>query len=138
MPTLLKILLWTFVAIVVLSALYVVVQKVSKNMTPKKESFTSNNKKVTIALVYAQWCGHCKSYKQSGIFMKTAEEIKGKYNVEFKEIDADQNKDLVKKYGVNGFPTILAIGPNGEKLQEFTGDRSNKNDLIKFAQQNTV
>ncbi len=49
---------------------------------------------------------------------KMAEFMLGKSNVEFTEIDADENKDLVKKFGVTLAPTLIVAEGESYKVYE--------------------
>lgn len=104
----------------------------------KKESF-ENTPKVRVCLFYATWCGHCERYLKSGIFEDTYKQIQAKNpNIVFEKIDYDENKNLASKYGVNSFPTIVAIDSSGKKLENFKGDRNNPDDLMQFALKQTL
>jgi thioredoxin-like negative regulator of GroEL len=37
------------------------------------------------------------------------------------KIDADKNRQVVQKYGVKGFPTVLFLDASGRKVDEFVG-----------------
>ncbi len=72
--------------------------------------------KLVVIDVWATWCGPCQ--RLSPIIAQVAEEygdkaIVGKYN-------AENNEELLEKYGVRNIPTILFI-KNGEVLQRLTG-----------------
>jgi thiol-disulfide isomerase/thioredoxin len=137
----LKITLWIFVIVIVTYALYMTYRDVSFNLksNTKAETESFEDAKVKIYLVYALWCPHCEKYIDSNIFMSTYEELnkQQKYNsVVFEQIDYDKNTKLVDKYDINGFPSIIAIDSNGKLLGNFTGNRFNKNELIKFVDTN--
>ena len=68
----------------------------------------------SVLIFYANWCGHCK--KSMPEFIKV-----NKMNDKIILIDSDEYPDLIKKYKVNGFPTIMKA--NGEK---YSGDRESK------------
>jgi thiol-disulfide isomerase/thioredoxin len=84
-----------------------------------------------VMLFHATWCGHCEQYLNSGIYEKTAEspDVQG---IAFEKFDADKNGSMVEKYDVTGFPTILGLNAQGEKVV-FEGNRNSMDDLIKFA-----
>lgn len=84
-----------------------------------------------VLLFHAKWCGHCVEYLKNGTFDKVtnSSDIKG---VSFIKYDADENKELVKKYDVHGFPTIIGINKKDQKV-EFTKNRESSQDLIEFA-----
>ena len=75
----------------------------------------------TVLIFHAKWCGHCKSSLVQ--FEKAVSGGNGKVVL----IDEDNNKDLVKKYNIKGFPTI--IKGDGTK---FKGSRT-PGDILKFA-----
>lgn len=91
----------------------------------------SNKETPKVMLFHATWCGHCEQYLNSGIFDKTAEnsDVRG---ITFEKFDADKNGTMVEKYGISGFPTILGLNTQGEKVV-FEGNRNSIDDLIKFA-----
>jgi thiol-disulfide isomerase/thioredoxin len=53
------------------------------------------------------------------------EELEGKYgwqlNVVYAEVDQQQGKDLAKKHGIIGYPTVLLLDSNGEKVGVLRG-----------------
>lgn len=75
-----------------------------------------------LVLFYAPWCGHCKNFKP--LFDSLSRKLKGKFN--FAAIDADKEKEIAKKYGINGFPSVLYFGTNKEKPEKFKGKRNEK------------
>lgn len=131
----LKLLLWVFVAIIVIAALYMAYRDISKNIPKDKKTERFEEHKVKVYLFYAVWCPHCEKYLDSNVFMTTYDDLKKKTKFErvvFEQIDADKHKDLVEKYNVSGFPTILAVSASGSLINEFNGDRYNKKDLEDF------
>lgn len=97
-----------------------------------KEKFTDNA--VRVCLFYATWCPHCEKYLESGVFDKAYSNTKSaNSNVVFEKIDYEQNKNMAAKYGVNSFPTIIAVDTNGKKISTFKGDRYDADLLERFA-----
>jgi len=68
--------------------------------TPEKEKVNSIGPD-TVLIFYAPWCGHCKA--AMGEFEKAVSSSNGKVIL----VNGDENRDLMKKYGVQGFPTIM-------------------------------
>ena len=67
---------------------------------------------------WADWCGYCK---QIDPYMKAlAKKYKGQ--VQFYKVNADENEELLQRYGINGLPTIFFC--HGEDIQVTSGAQS--------------
>jgi thioredoxin 1 len=73
----------------------------------------------------ATWCGPCKVF---GPILKDV--VENMTDVELVKVDADENQDMVNKFGIKGFPTIIVTKDDKElsrsaglmpkvKLQQF-------------------
>lgn len=86
---------------------------------PPASTAPSNEPRAKIVDVYTQWCGWCKTFEP--IF----EQARAKYGnaVDFVRLDAEApgNEQLVKKYRVRGFPTILLLDAQGKVRQRIDG-----------------
>ena len=90
------------------------------------EAFESGKTPVFV-VVYADWCGHCKRFMpEYKNLMTNYDKING---VKLYALNSEepQNKELIQKMDVRGFPTIRFY-PQGltEKFQDYDGDRSAK------------
>ena len=85
----------------------------------KLDSIT--NKSVLIFI--APWCGHCK--KSMSEFLEAARKSSGQ--VVIVNSDDPKSTDLLKKYNVSGFPTIISA--SGAK---YTGTRDSSS-IVEFA-----
>ena len=56
----------------------------------------------------ATWCGPCKT------LTKTLHEM----GVEYSEVDADMQPELISKYGVRGVPTLLIVDQDGKEVSK--------------------
>lgn len=77
---------------------------------------------------WATWCGPCKMV--APIVNQIAEEYDGKLRVV--KVDADDNPDIVERYGVMGIPTLMLF-KNGEAVERITGYQAKDKILAKFA-----
>jgi thiol-disulfide isomerase/thioredoxin len=88
------------------------------------------------AMVYAPWCGHCKTTLP--LFEEFANAspmtVNGK-EVAIKKIDGDADKAAAEKLGVEGFPTFVMIMPDGSVTKHEGGRDA---DSWKAFIQNTV
>ena len=65
-------------------------------------------------------CGHCKKF--SPIWDEFSSNYKG--NLKLKKYEREEaGEDMLKKYEIQGFPTILLVDEQGNK-KEFQGDRT--------------
>jgi thiol-disulfide isomerase/thioredoxin len=80
-------------------------------------------------LFKAEWCGHCKSFKDT---WKKLEETMGK-NINFIAYDSEKNSKEIKEWQVTGFPTI--IYRKNDKAIEYNGPRE-FNSLVEFVNSN--
>ena len=79
---------------------------------------SSGPKVKTIIDFYTTWCGPCKKFEP--IF----DEVKRKYpDITFKRLDAEDsaNADLVERYGVKAYPTIVKLDGGGKVLSNSAG-----------------
>eukprot|EP01112_Ceratiomyxa_fruticulosa_P001598 TRINITY_DN1177_c0_g1_i1.p1 TRINITY_DN1177_c0_g1~~TRINITY_DN1177_c0_g1_i1.p1 ORF type:complete len:661 (+),score=171.85 TRINITY_DN1177_c0_g1_i1:78-2060(+) len=84
------------------------------------DDFLSKNPK-TLVMFYAPWCGHCKAFKPA--FQEAAATVKKAGNGALAAVNCDEDGSLCRKYGVDGYPTILYF-KNGQKEGEFQGGRT--------------
>lgn len=70
-----------------------------------------------VMLFKAEWCGHCKQFKP------TWDKLQSVFNKKFNFItyDSDKDTDMLKKYNIDGFPTIII--KNGSDLMPYEGGR---------------
>jgi thiol-disulfide isomerase/thioredoxin len=78
-------------------------------------------------LFKAEWCGHCQNFKST--WSQLQKEMKD--HVEFVTYDADNHKNEIKKYNIQGFPTLILH--TGSKAVEYNGQRdiNSLKDFIK-------
>ena len=103
------------------------VETIKNTNIKEKEEKDNNTKdtKIIIMLFKAEWCGHCKSFKET--WGKLEENYNKKFN--FITYDADTDKKKMNEYNVEAFPTIMFKMNN--KLQQYNGDR-NYNDIAEI------
>ena len=79
-----------------------------------------SEKKLVLVDFTATWCGWCTKLKEE-VFEK--DEFKQYVADKFVlvAIDADKNRELVDKYGVNGFPTIMVLDEAGKEVHKIVG-----------------
>lgn len=69
-------------------------------------------------LVYftADWCPPCQQMKKgTWLDSQVAEVVKAKYLPVMIDIDADGQKAVAQRFGVQGIPRVEVIAPNGER-----------------------
>lgn len=69
-----------------------------------------------LLLMYAPWCGHCKT------LVPTWDKMTREYGERMHKVNGDESPELMQKYDVKGFPTIVIL--NDDKAVHYQGDRS--------------
>ncbi|KAJ5607341.1 hypothetical protein N7537_003960 [Penicillium hordei] len=71
---------------------------------------------------FAPWCGHCKTlapvYEELAQAFAFAED-----KVTIAKVDADENRSLGKRFGIQGFPTVKWFDGKSDKPEEYNGGR---------------
>lgn len=93
-----------------------------KKKIDQKKQFGGNNKPELI-LVKAEWCGHCKNFKDTWSNLQKIPQLLKKVN--FTTLDADLNSNEVGRLKVSGYPTILI--KKGDQYTEYTESRNFEN-----------
>ena len=71
------------------------------------------------------WCGPCRTMD---LYVYTADvTVEAFKNILAVKIDGDENRELVKKYDVKAYPTMIIISPKGKILAKNVGYLSVKN-----------
>lgn len=78
------------------------------------------SKDLWVVEFFAPWCGHCK--KLAPEWKKAASNLKGK--VKLGHVNCDEDKSLMSRFKVQGFPTILVFGADKESPFPYEGARS--------------
>ena len=88
----------------------------------------------SMVLFHAPWCGHCKNFMP--IWDQLSKSDTG--NIDIVKVNCDENKELAKKHGIQGFPTVKFL-PQGilntmpDQAQAYEGARTHQSlmDFIK-------
>jgi len=81
---------------------------------------------------YAPWCGHCKNLIPE--YKKVATAVKGVAKVGAVDGTGPGAEDLMKKYSVQGFPTLKFFGANKRSPKDYEGQRTGDamtNEVVK-------
>ena len=85
---------------------------------------------VLVLFMYWDICHHCKAMRPA--WEEAKKNLLKHKNITCKEHEADEEPGMMEKYGVEGYPTLLAITAAGEEPLRYTGDRSSES-IQKFA-----
>tara|TARA_Y100000590_G_scaffold441658_1_gene568712 strand:- start:382 stop:1212 length:831 start_codon:yes stop_codon:yes gene_type:complete len=78
-----------------------------------------DNKNTEVMLFHADWCGHCKKFMPE--WKKFVSEHGNTVNTKDYEVSNPEAKTLSKKYGVQGFPTVVVKHADGH--DHYKGER---------------
>ena len=83
-----------------------------------KKTAAAENKLVLIDF-YATWCGPCQMMDRE---VWPREDVAAELNDWITvKIDGDRQRDVLRQYGVMGYPTFVVLKPNGEELARVSG-----------------
>lgn len=93
------------------------------DLIPKNfDKVVLNSGKPALVEFFAPWCGHCKNlapiYEELGQAFAHAED-----KVSIAKVDADANRDLGKRFGIQGFPTIKYFDGKSDVPVDYKGGR---------------
>ena len=82
---------------------------------------------------FAPWCGHCKNlapvYEELAQALAFAED-----KVSIAKVDADAEKELGKRFGVRGYPTLKWFDGKSDEPEDYSGGRDLES-LKKFVEE---
>lgn len=69
---------------------------------------------------FASWCGPCQQLDKNTL---SNQQVKDKLSSKYVmvKIDVDKNPDLVSKYKVYGYPTMVFLNPDGTEIKRIDG-----------------
>lgn len=74
-------------------------------------------KKPIIAFFYTDWCGFCQRFVPTFAKIAKDPQIKKNFAIAYINCEKEENSKYVQEYGVQGFPTVYVITPEGKKVQ---------------------
>lgn len=78
--------------------------------------------KPTLVEFFAPWCGHCKTLAPIWEDLANTYEY-AKDKVQIAKVDADAQRELGKRFGIQGFPTLKFFDGKSSKPQDYKSGR---------------
>lgn len=100
------------------------------DFTKASKAASKSNKPMMVDF-YTTWCGWCKKLDSDTYTNSQVVELSQKFVTV--KVDGDKYPDLVKKYKVNGYPTIVFLNSKGNEVSRVVGFQ-NANDFAKSMQ----
>jgi len=94
------------------------------------ESFDGavDGSKPAFVMFYAEWCGHCKSFKPD--YERVGEAFQGS-DVVIAKVNADTHRELGERFNIEGFPTLKYFPKSFTKPEDYEGQRTTEG-VIEF------
>lgn len=67
---------------------------------------------------FGKWCGPCRAYKPTFEKVSKMDEFA---DIQFEELDVDENEEFAEKYGIRGVPSTIFINNKGEMIDRLAG-----------------
>ena len=101
------------------------------DLTPSNfDDIVLKSGKPTLVEFFAPWCGHCKNL--APIYEELATSLEyAKDKVSIAKVDADAEKELGKRFGVQGFPTLKWFDGRSDTPEDYSAGRDLE-DLQEF------
>ncbi|KAI1076048.1 thioredoxin-like protein [Whalleya microplaca] len=90
--------------------------------------------KPTLVEFFAPWCGHCKNL--APVYEELAQAFSKSKDVQIAKVDADAERALGQKFGVQGFPTLKWFDGKSDTPTDYNGGRDLES-LTKFITEKT-
>ena len=116
--------------LVIVVVIYII-YKLGESLMAKSKVEGLEGGKKTLVLFHMNGCGHCvKMMPEWDAFEKENDS-----GILTKKLERGEAGDLLKKHSVSGFPTILLLDANGNKVSDYSGERT-KTGLLGFCNEN--
>jgi hypothetical protein len=125
---------WLLIAIVLIATVLISGLLISNKEVIQEGFFGGSTKKIySVEYYYMDGCSHCDKFSEPGGIWEQLNKIKWN-NVTLKKYNCADHEDRVKKFNINGYPSIVIVDntvtPN-ILLSSFEEDRTYEN-LFKF------
>jgi len=98
-------------------------------LTPENFDSVVDGSKSVFVDFYAPWCGHCKNLEP--VYEEIADTFAGSKDVVIAKVDADSNRELGSRFGVQGFPTLKFFPKGSREPESYEGGRS-ADDIVGY------
>ena len=73
-------------------------------------------KKPMIVFFYTDWCGFCQRFAPTFDKVTKDSKVKENFAIAYVNCEDKDNSKWVEEYGIQGFPTVYVVKPDGKKV----------------------
>ena len=94
---------------------------IRKYVLNRREGMDLNSDKKSIVYCHMDGCGHCEAFNPIWDQFMNGSKLP---TINYAKVEASEDPKFMEKMGVQGFPTVIAVGTDGNKIKEHDGART--------------
>ena len=94
---------------------------ISKYVLHTREGMDLPSNKTSMVYCHMNGCGHCKNFNPIWEQFMNGSKLQ---TLNYAKFEASEHSEFMDKMGVQGYPTVIAVDSDGNKIKEHDGPRT--------------